>query len=140
MEKNNKISLKSSINTIPTAITDNNVTIANPSEIANAFNSCFAKLSIDIQSSIRFSKRKYCDYLLPNLNIKSFLINATDSTEVPSIISSLNQDKNAPSSIPSRILKLLIKGISDQLVFLLNQSFFSGLFLTILKTRKIISI
>ena len=74
MEKNNKISLKSSINTIPTAITDNNVTIANPSEIANAFNSCFAKLSIDIQSSIRFSKRKYCDYLLPNLNIKSFLI------------------------------------------------------------------
>ena len=140
MEKNNKISLKSSINTIPTAITDNNVTIANPSEIANAFNSCFAKLSIDIQSSIRFSKRKYCDYLLPNLNIKSFLINATDSTEVPSIISSLNQDKNAPNSIPSRILKLLIKGISDQLVFLLNQSFFSGLFLTILKTRKIISI
>ena len=140
MEKNNKISLKSSINTIPTAITDNNVTIANPSEIANAFNSCFAKLSIDIQSSIRFSKRKYCDYLLPILNIKSFLINATDSTEVPSIISSLNQDKNAPNSIPSRILKLLIKGISDQLVFLLNQSFFSGLFLTILKTRKIISI
>ena len=140
MEKNNKISLKSSINTIPTAIRDNNVTITNPSEIANAFNSCFAKLSIDIQSSIRFSKRKYCDYLLPNLNIKSFLINATDSTEVPSIISSLNQDKNAPNSIPSRILKLLIKGISDQLVFLLNQSFFSGLFLTILKTRKIISI
>lgn len=46
MEKNNKtISLKSSINTIPTSITDNNVTITNPSEIANAFNSCFAKVT-----------------------------------------------------------------------------------------------
>ena len=107
MERNNKtISLKSFTDTIPTAITDN-VTITNPSVIANAFSSCFAKVTVDIQSSIRFSKRKYCDYL-PILNIESFLITTTDITEVSSIISSLNQDKSdGPNSIPTRILKFL---------------------------------
>ena len=40
-----------------TAITVNNETITNPSDIANAFNNYFAKVAIDIQSSIRFSKK-----------------------------------------------------------------------------------
>ena len=52
---------------------NNNETITNPSDIANAFNNCFTKVAIDIQSSIRFSKEKYYDYFLP-LNIESFFI------------------------------------------------------------------
>ena len=39
----------------PTAITVNKETITNPSDIANDFNNCFAKVAIDIPSSIRFS-------------------------------------------------------------------------------------
>ena len=55
--------------TFPTAITVNNETITNPFDITNHFNNYFAKVAIDIQSSIRFFKKKYFDYL-PSLNIE----------------------------------------------------------------------
>ena len=119
---------------------NNNETITNPSDIANAFNNYFAKVAIDIQSSIRFSKKKYYDYL-PPLNIESFFITPTDSTEVSNMIYFLNQDKSdRPNSISIKIVKLLNKDISDQLAILFNQSFSSGIFPSILKTSKIIPI
>ena len=134
------ISSNKSNHIFSTAITVNNETITNPSDIANVFNNYFAKVAIDIQSSIRFSKKKYYDYLMP-LNIESFFITPTDSTEVSNIISSLNQNKSdGPNSIPIKILKLLNKDISDQLAILFNQSFSSGIFPSILKTSNIIPI
>ena len=118
-----------------TAITVNKETITNPSDIWH-----FDKVAIDIQFSIRFSKKKYYDYL-PPINIESFFITPIDSTEVSNIISFLNQGKSdGPSSIPIKILKLLNKDISDQLAILFNQSFSSGIFPSILKTSKIIPI
>ena len=123
----------------PTAITVNNEAVTNPSGIANAFNNYFARVAIDIKSSIRFSKKKYFDYL-PPLDIESFLIIVTYSTEVSNIFS-LNQNKsNGPNSIPIKILKVLNKDISDQLAILFNQTFSSGIFPSILKTSKIIPI
>ena len=141
MERNKEnISSNSSNHTFPTAITVNNETITNPSDIANAFNNYFAKVAINIQSSIRFSKKKYYDYL-PLLNIESFFLTPTDSTEVSNIIFSLNQNKkDGPNSIPIKILNLLNKDISDQLAILFNQSFSSGIFPSILKASKIIPI
>ena len=101
----NKISSNNSYHIFPTAITVDKETINYPSAIANAFNNYFAKVAIDIQSSIRFSKKKH--YFQP-LNIESFFITPTDSTEVSDIISYLNQDKSdRPNSIPIKILKLL---------------------------------
>ena len=95
----------------PTTITVNSETVTNPSDIANAFNNYFAKVAINIQSSIRFSKKKYYD-CFPPLNIESFFVTPTDSTEVSNIISSLNQNKSdGPNSIPIKILKLLNKDI-----------------------------
>ena len=52
------ISSNNSNHISPTAITVNNEAITNPFDIANAFNNYFAKVAIDIQSSIRFSKEK----------------------------------------------------------------------------------
>ena len=104
----------------PTAITVNKETITNPSDIANTFNNYSAKVAINIQCSTRFSKKKYYDYL-PSLKKESFFITPTDSTEVSNTISSLNQDKSdGPNCIPIKILKLLHKGISDQLAILFN--------------------
>ena len=106
----------------PTTTTVNKEAITNPSYIDNAFNNYLAKVAIDIQSYIRFSKKIYYDYL-PPLNIESFFITLTDSTDVSNIISSLNKDKiDGPNSIPIKILKLLNKVISDQLAILFNQS------------------
>ena len=52
------ISPNNSNNPFPIAITLNNETISNQSDIAKAFNNYFAKVAVDIQSSIRFSKKK----------------------------------------------------------------------------------
>ena len=62
------ISLNNSNLSSPTAITVNNKTITNPSDFANPFNNYFAKVAMDIHSSIKFSMKKYFDYL-PPLNI-----------------------------------------------------------------------
>ena len=133
------ISSNNSNHTFPTALLVNNETITNPSDIANAFNNYFAKVAINIQSSIRFSKKRY-DYFLPQ-NIESFFLTPTDSTEVFNIIFSLNQNKSdGLNSIPVKILKLLNKDISDQLAILFNQPFSSGIFPSVLKTSKIIPI
>ena len=130
------ISSNNSNHTFRTAIIVNNETITNPSDIANAFNNYFAKVALNIQSSIRFSKKKYYGYL-PTLNVESFFLTTTDSTEVTNIIFSLNQNKSdGPNSIPIKILKLL----ADQLAILFNQSFSSGIFPSILKASKIIPI
>ena len=134
------ISSNNSNHTFPTALTANNETITNPSDITNAINNYFAKVAINIQSSIRFSKKKYYDYL-PPLNIESFFLTPTDSTEVSNIIFSLNQNKSdGPNSIPIKILKLLNKDIYDQLAMLFHQSFSSGIFPSSLKTSKIIPV
>ena len=117
--------LNSCIHTIPATITDN-VNITNSSEIANTFNNYFAKVSTDIQFFIRFSKKKYYNYL-PPLNTESSFKTPSSSTEVSNFISSLNQDKSdGPNFIPTGILKLLNKDILDQLTLLFNQSFSFG--------------
>ena len=59
------ISSNNSNHTFSTAITVDNKTNSNPSDITNAFNNYFAKAAVDIQSFIRFSKKKYIDYLTP---------------------------------------------------------------------------
>ena len=82
------ISSNNSNHNFPTIIIVNNETITDPCDTANPFNNYFAKVAIDIQSSIRFPKKKCFDYL-PPLNIESFFINSTDSTEISSIISTL---------------------------------------------------
>ena len=77
MERNKKIiHLNNFIQSIPTAIINNNLLINNFSEIAKALTShdYSAKVAIDIQSFIRFSNSKYSDYL-PSLNIASFIYN-----------------------------------------------------------------
>ena len=66
------MSLNNTIHTINNASTDN-VTITNLSEIANALNNCFAKVAVDIQTSIRFFKKKYFDYV-PPLNVESLIL------------------------------------------------------------------
>ena len=123
--------------TFPIAITVNNETISNPSAVVNAFNNSFAKVAKDIQSSLRFSQKKYFGHLSP-LSIESFFITSPEITEVSKIIFSINEDKSDGTiSIPTKILKLLNKNISHQLVILVNQSFSSRICSSVLKTNKI---
>ena len=65
----------------------------------------------------------------------------TSKEEIGNIISSLNSNKaSGPNSIPYRILFLLENEISMQLADLFNPSFMTGVFLSILKTAKVVPI
>ena len=68
----------------PITITVNNETIINTFDITNAFNNYFAKVALDIQYSIRFSKKKCFDYPSPP-NIESFFKTPTDSLNFPTL-------------------------------------------------------
>ena len=66
---------------------------------ANTFNKYFVNVATDIQSSIRYSKNNFHDFL-PPININSFFLNPTDEIEVKNIILSLNPSKAiAPNGI-----------------------------------------
>ena len=113
---------------------------SDPLKIANVFNNYFSSIGEKTQSKTRFSNKNYTDYLHVE-NYNSFFITPTDSQEVISIISSLSDNKSSgPNSIPTRILKLLKKDISTQLVDIFNISFSSGIYSNPLKTANVIPI
>ena len=61
----------------------------------------------------------------------------TNKEEIANMISFLNSNKTSgPNSIPCRILFLLKNGISKKLADLLNLSFMTGVFSSVLKTAK----
>ena len=93
--------------TSTTSIIVNYEPIINPSKTANGFNNYGFKSDFDY---------------LTILNTESFYITSSDIMDVSDIIFVLNQT-DRPNSIPSRILNLFNKDISDQLTVLLSKSF-----------------
>lgn len=71
----------------------------------------------------------------------SFFLKPTDKNEIDNIIFTLDSNKSiGPSSITTKILKLLINDIFCQLSDIFNISFFSGMFPYILRTAKVLPI
>ena len=104
----NLISLKELSNVAPSTILGNGRSLAEPQDIANAFNKYFVNAATDIQSSIRYSKNNFNDFLSP-INKSSFFLNPTDEVEIKNRILSLNLSKaTSPYIVPTKILKLLI--------------------------------
>ena len=131
------ISLETVSHSSPSSISYNNKTVASPFEIPNAFNGCFSNIALYKQFSIKYSVKKFYEFL-PPLNINSFLLSPSDKNEIISIMSALDSQKaSRPNSIPIKILNLMKNDISDQLSVLFNFAFSCGSFRTILKTNKI---
>ena len=125
---------------MPSAVIENNITLTKPKDIANGFNKYFINISRSIQSTIKFSRIKFHNFL-PNIEINSFLIKPVDKIETKNIILSLNPLKAvSPNSILTKILKLLSNDISNQLPELFNLSFSHGVFPSVLKSSKVITI
>ena len=105
----NVISMETSKQTSLDVIIDNNATLTNPIAIANVFNKYLSTIALDIYSCIRY----YFDFF-PPINSDSFFILYSHCNEVFSVISFLNDHEAAgPSSIPTIILKLFNKIISN---------------------------
>ena len=100
----NLISLKALPNAAPSNIFDNGRILTEPQEIGNDFNKSFVNVVTDIQSSIRYSKNEFHDFL-PPININYFFLNSADEIEVENIILSLNPSNAiSPNSISTKIL------------------------------------
>ena len=81
---------------------------------AIAFNKYFVNVATDIQSSIRYSKNNFHDFLSPN-KTNSFFLKPTDEIELKKMILSLNPSKAIGSnSILIKILRFLINDVSCQ--------------------------
>ena len=131
--------MKDSRSTVPSTIIEDNISVTNPKDIADAFNNYFSNVATGIKSSIKYSRNKFFDFL-PQININSFFINPTDKTEIKNILSLDPLRSIGPNSIPTKILKLLSNDISTQFAELFNLSFSEGVFPLILKTCKVIPI
>ena len=100
------ISLKDSSSTVPCAIIEDNISLTNPKDIADAINNYFSSVATGIQSSIKHSRNKFFDFL-PQIVINSFFINPTDKAEIKNIILFLDPLKSiSPNSIPTKILMI----------------------------------
>ena len=132
------ISLKTVAYSVPTALyLDNGDTITN-SYIANTFNNYFAYIAETTEKNIKYSQKHFSDYL-SNESSSTIFLQPTDKEEIANIISSLNSNKATGSnSIPYRILFLLKNEILEQLSDLLNLSFTTGVFPSVLKTAKVV--
>ena len=108
--------------------------------MSNVFNSYFSSIATKTRYSIKFSPKHYTDYL-SYTNTKTFFLTATEKNEIYFIISSQDSHKSScPNSIPVNILKRLKNGISQQLSDIVNMSFSTGEFLSILKKTEVIPI
>ena len=100
-------------NKTPFNIFDNIQNLAEPQEISNSFKNYFLNVATDIQSSVRYSKSIFHDFL-PLYKINSFFLDPANETEAKNIIMALNTPKAIdPNSIPTKVLKLLIIDVSS---------------------------
>ena len=78
--------MKDSTSTVPSTITEDNISLTNPKDIADAaFNNYFSNVATGIKSSIKYSRKKLFD-LLPQIKMNSFFINLTNKVVNKNII------------------------------------------------------
>ena len=101
--------------------------------MSNVFNNYFTSIA-ETKSNIEVLRKH--KYYLYNTSTNAFFLSPLGKNEISFVISSLDSHKSSgPNSIPERILKLQKNDISQQLSDILNLSFGTGQFLSILKVR-----
>ena len=132
------LTIKNRSSDFPKCLSSNGSTFTNQVEISNIFNNYFASIAEKV--NISYSHKHFFDFP-KDKNKNSFFLSPTNKYEIQNVISSLNSNKSVgPNSIPTRILKLLKNDISTQLTNILNMSFSTGVFTTILKVAKVIPV
>ena len=135
---NDIIQIKNKTGSTPTCIIDKDISITDPFQIANTFNSYFSSIAETLQKKIHSSHIHFTRYL-KNPNVNSLFISPTDNTEVYNLILNLKNGKaSGPNSIPTIVLKQLNSEISIILGNLFNLSFSTGVFPNILKTSSVL--
>ena len=133
------ITVKNLYYDIPKSLSYNGSTITNKVETSNIFNNYFVTIAEKTKENIHPSHIHFSDFLKTTQN--PFFLSPTNKSEIQNIISSLESNKSVgPNSIPSKILNLLKDDISSQLADKFSISFSTGVFPTITKVAKVVSV
>ena len=117
---------------------DNGDTITNLCDVANTFNNYSDSIAETTKKSIKYSHKHFSNYLSNEARSAIFLP-ATNKEQITNIISSLSSNKaSGPNSISYRIFFLLKNETSNQLANLFNTSSTAAVFLSVLKTAKVV--
>ena len=109
---------------------------SSPKILADSFNN-FVTIAENIDKNIH-TNANYKDYQ-ENSVTNSFFLKPTNEEEVNSIIKQMKTNKAiGPNSIPTKILKMSQHIIAKPLVYLINLSFSTGVFMDLLKIANII--
>jgi hypothetical protein len=123
-------------------IVHNNIEITSPIEIANIFNVFFknaaSNLLISFQSSSNCNSPNTCpSYSIQSCN-KSFFLSPVSTKEFLDTIDLVTKKKSAGSDgVPCHILKYCATYLTKPLIFIINESFSSGVFPNALKKAVI---
>ena len=84
--------MKDYSSTVPFTIIEDNINLTNPKDIDDVFRNYFSNVVTGIQSSIKYSRNKFFDFLpqIDIIDINSVSINPTDNIEIKTIILSLD--------------------------------------------------
>ena len=135
------INIKSKNFDQPSCVLIDEISITDPTEIANSFNDYFTSIAENILKKRKYNGNKsFKDYLkIPLAN--SFVLYPCDEKEIKTLIVQLKESKAlGPNSIPTDILHLIQDEISMPLSKIFNLSFDTGSHPDRLKTSKTIPI
>ena len=129
LNKKNKISI--------TSLNDRGNQKTDPNDMANTLNIFFVNIGNMVEQKIPGANKNYKTYLGDRV-LNSFLASPIDADEVVDMINKLNSNKACgPNSIPSKILKMHSKTLSEPIKTLLNLSIINGNFPELLKKADV---
>ena len=113
---------------------------SDPETVANGFNDFFTTIADSIREKMPPSFNHFSSFL-KNPNINSLVLTPTSPEEIAEVIGSFSKSKaSGPNSIPVKILKLINQNISAPISTLINSSFASGIFPSVLKISKVVPV
>ena len=134
------VSFKSKKTQNPISLSIGSTISSDPEEVAETFNDFFASVADKVRSTIPPSNHHFSSFL-KNSNPNSIFLQPVSPEEIVKIIRTFSASKsNGPNSIPVKILKLLCDQISVPISRLINRSFETGTFPSLLKTSKVVPV
>ena len=111
-----------------------------PELVSEAFNTHFSTIADKLRAKIPPTSHHFSEWL-KNPNQRSFFLNPVCSHDVSKVIFSLKKGKSSgPNSIPLEIFDSIHDALSEILSKLINLSFSTGVFPSLLKIAKVIPI
>ena len=116
------------------------ITVKDPHDIANCFNNYFSNKGAEQALKIKGCSNSFRDFLF-DFSVNSIFFNPTNPIEVMRIVASLKSSHSTGHDemiMNTHLLKNIIGSIIKHLVYIINLSFSSGSFPSMMKNSKII--